>query len=93
MSIFVSADSFFEWLFCNGYAKRFVWKDLNRQTSSYNSSFICEKSAPKHTHSFQITVIDGHHLISELSVKIFCAKHRIDFKNLEDLISKSGNVL
>lgn len=87
MNEFLKADDVFEWLFRNNYAERFVWKNMNLQTSEYMRSFFCSNCALNSIHSFQIIVKENVHYISRLSVKIFCKLHGLDFQEISDEIS------
>ena len=73
----VPAEDFFEALFNNDYVDRFLWKDLNLQTTFYSVNVNCKKCKPLALHTFQVSVIDGIHYVSKISIIIFCKKHNI----------------
>lgn len=63
-------ESFFEYLFANGYAARFAWKNINKQTSKYFVSFDCA-TPPKSYCTVEVTVKDGRHTIKNSAAARF----------------------
>lgn len=88
MTEYVNADSLFEWLFEQGYCERFVWKNLNLQTSKYTASFFCKNCELTNLHIFEITVRNNVHYVSKLALKIFCMLHGLDYNNVIKKIEK-----
>lgn len=74
----VNADDFMESLFNGGYVNRYVWKNINKQTTRYNISFICQKCKLNSYHSFKIIVINDKHYIDMSAIKYFCKIHGIN---------------
>ena len=74
----MKAEAVFDALFKGGYVATFEWRNLNKQTSYYFVPFICQKCSLNAMHTFQVTVKNGEHLISDNSVKLFAKKHGID---------------
>lgn len=80
MNEFVLAEDFFNWLFTHDYANRNEWRNINLQTTKYTVPIFCKNCNLTNLHLFQVIVNNGEHLISRLSIKIFCSLHNLNFE-------------
>lgn len=80
MSVYYRADCVFEKLFSTQTIEKYVWKNINNQTTQYTTAFFLPGT--KTFHSFEISVNNGIHIINGFSLHIFSHLHNIDVDDI-----------